>query len=288
MNSLPARLVALAHALEREGRYNHAKWLRAAAASLVTRDAHRRLLPTDIPTLLAESRSLELELAAAGFQVDALAPLTLAADRLEAGVLPMYVDTPDPQVCRTCGHVFAGDISETCPMCGAWRRTYQAFRPVWWLEALNPFEALALMRATPQRISDAVAGLGDDALTRRPSDGGWSLHQVIAHLRDAQDVLAYRVNLMLEEDDPPLIPKAVWAMQGGDVKPAEATAEVLRSYRASRDQTIQTLEGITLKDWWRTGQHAEFGPLTIVETVSYFTAHETSHGAQFDALLAGE
>jgi hypothetical protein len=257
MNPLPARLVALAHALEREGRYNHAKWLRAAAAALVTRDAHSRLLPTDVPTLLAESRSLEVELAAAGLQPDALAPLTLAADRLEAGDLPMYIDAPDPQVCRTCGHLH--DIPETCPVCGAWRRTYQSFRPVWWLEALNPFEALTLMRATPKRIADAIAGLSGEALTRRPVDGGWSLHQVVAHLRDAQDVLAYRVNLMLEEDDPPLIPKAVWAMQGGDAKSAETTAEVLRAYRASRDQTIHTLESITLKDWWRTGRHGEFG-----------------------------
>lgn len=287
MSNLPARLVALAHALEREGRYNHAKWLRAAAAACVNADAYRGLLATDLATMAAESRALGAELAAAGFQPDALAILNLAGDRLAAGDLPMYVDTPDPRVCRTCGHVFGLEAPEHCPTCGAWSRTFQVFRPVWWLEALNPFEALALMRATPDRIARAIAGLDEARLQRKPPAGGWSLHQVIAHLRDAQDVLAYRVNLMLEEDDPPLVPKAVWALQSGDAKPAETTASVVAAYRASREQTARTLESIALKDWWRTGRHAEFGPLNIVQTVSYFTAHETSHGAQFDALLAG-
>lgn len=286
MSNLPARLTALAHALEREGRYNHAKWARAAAASRVNADAYRSMLATDRPTMVAESRALEAELAAAGFQPDALAILRLAGDHLAAGDLPMYIDAPDPRVCRTCGHVFGADGPDTCPTCGAWQRTFQAFRPVWWLEALNPFEALALMRATPDRIAGAIAGLGEPRLQRKPADGGWSLHQVIAHLRDAEDVLAYRVNLMLEEDDPPLAPKAVWALQSGDAKPTETTATVLAAYRASREQTARTLEGIPLKDWWRTGRHGEFGPLTIAQTVSYFTAHETSHGAQFDALLS--
>jgi len=62
---------------------------------------------------------------------------------------------------------------------------------------------------------------------------------------------------MLEEDDPPLEAKAV-----------------------------RTLEGLPVKVWWRTGRHTEFGPLTILQTVSCCTAHEGSHGAQFDALLA--
>ncbi len=286
MNNLLSRLYSLAHAMEREGRYNHAKWLRAAMTSLIARDGYAGMLATDGATLLAESRGLEADLAAAGLQRDALAVLRLAADRLEAGDLPMFIDAPDPRVCRTCGQVFVADAPDTCPTCGAWRRTLQTIRPNWWFEALNPFEALTVMQATPARIAGAIDGLSASILQRPAPDGGWSLHQVIAHLRDAQDLLAYRVNLILEEDDPPLEAKAVWAMQGGNAKPKESTHDVLRVYRASREQTVRTLEGLPVKDWWRTGRHTEFGPLTILQTVSYFTAHETSHGAQFDALLA--
>jgi len=43
---------------------------------------------------------------------------------------------------------------------------------------------------------------------------------------------------------------------------------------------VAKLEGMPLADWWRTGEHEEFGTVTLLEQVSYFTKHERDHWRQ--------
>jgi hypothetical protein len=39
-----------------------------------------------------------------------------------------------------------------------------------------------------------------------------------------------------------------------------------------------------LADWWRTGQHEEFGNITLRQQVSYFATHEMTHLSQIESL----
>ncbi|NTV75556.1 MAG: hypothetical protein HGA66_15305, partial [Holophaga sp.] len=38
------------------------------------------------------------------------------------------------------------------------------------------------------------------------------------------------------------------------------------------------------RDWWRTGQHTEFGELKLFQQASYFACHELAHMAQIKRL----
>src|SRR5258708_31868234 len=64
-------------------------------------------------------------------------------------------------------------------------------------------EYLAALEATPHRVRTLVDGLDDDALSRRPADGLFTLRENVAHLRDI-DAEGYerRVALMIEEEHP--------------------------------------------------------------------------------------
>jgi hypothetical protein len=44
------------------------------------------------------------------------------------------------------------------------------------------------------------------------------------------------------------------------------------------------LESLPLADWWRTGQHGEFGVVSIKQQVSYFASHELTHLPQIERL----
>lgn len=44
------------------------------------------------------------------------------------------------------------------------------------------------------------------------------------------------------------------------------------------------LESIPLRDWWRIGQHEEFGTVTLRQQVSYFASHEITHLPQIELL----
>ena len=133
-------------------------------------------------------------------------------------------------------------------------------------------------------VAGLLAGLDEAHLSRPGDDGGWSMRQVVAHLRDAEGVLRFRVQLMIEQDNPTLESLAVFAWAAaGDDRP-ETTAAIFQTYEASRRETLALLHRLPPSDWQRTGQHKEFGQVTIQQQASYFSAHEQTHLAALSAL----
>lgn len=281
------RLMALASRLEREGQYNVAKLARAAADALLRQAAHAHELPADKRILADETEQLAASLAAHAVGADLVAALRLGATALAAGRLTLADETPDVYVCRTCGHPAAGAPPARCPICGAWPQTFQHWPAVYWLDDLDPPAALERLRQTPIAVAALLQGLSEEALRREPAPGAWSLHNAVSHLRDAQGVLAHRLELMLAEENPALSSLAVfeWAQAAAQNQPT--TQEVFAEYLAARARLVARLAEIPLADWWRTGRHEEFGVVTIRQQASYFAAHESTHLAQMEQLAAG-
>jgi uncharacterized damage-inducible protein DinB len=277
-------LLALAAKLEGEGQYNIAKLLRAAADAMARRAAHALNLPTDTTGLRSEIERAAAALSTLDVGTDLVAALRRGGAVMAEGRLPLVHETPHPYVCRTCGHTVLGEPPGKCPTCGAWSATFQQFLSVYWLDDLEPFAALERLRRTPEDVAALVDGLSEETLTRQPKAGGWSIRQVVSHLRDAQGVLSARLDLMLEEDNPPLTSQAVFEWAAREEARPPTTQEVFDTYSASRQETIARLKSIPLTDWWRTGQHEEFGPVTLRQQASYFAAHECTHFPQMESL----
>ena len=278
------QLLATADRLEGHGQYNLAKLVRAAADSLARRAAYALNLPADAADLIDGLGRLAAELPAHGLSGDLASALTRGAAAMADGRLPLIDETPDPYVCRTCGRLMMTRPTAPCPDCGAWPATFQQFRPVYWLDALGPREALTQLAQTPDVVGGLLARLDEAQLSRPGDDGGWSMRQVVAHLRDAEGVLHSRVQLMIAQDDPTLESLAVFAWAAaGDDRP-ETTAAIFQTYEASRRETLALLHRLPPSDWQRTGQHKEFGQVTIQQQASYFSAHEQTHLAALSAL----
>jgi hypothetical protein len=270
-----AHLLALADRFEGHGQLNIAKLARASADSLARRAAYEVNLPHDSDALLSDLGHLLVALPGFGLSRELARAIDHGASVMREGRLPLIDELPDPYVCRTCGELVLARPESPCAVCGAWPTTFQRFRPIYWLDDLQPEEALAQLRRTPDQVAGLLAGLTEEALARPGPDGGWSIREVITHLRDAEGVLRRRVQLMTEQDNPPLQSLAVfeWASAGGD----EATSEIWAAYLASRRETLGLLEGLPAAGWRRTGQHQEFGEVTILQQASYFSAHEQTH-----------
>jgi predicted Zn-ribbon and HTH transcriptional regulator len=277
MGDTIAGTLALAARLEGEGQYNIAKLLRAGAASAINRAAFKLVLPADKAQLSGEIMRAIGALSILEADKSLLAALQHGAAAMAEERLPLIDVTPNPYVCRTCGFIVLVKPAAACPVCNAHPSTFQVFLPVYWLEVFDPFQALKHLGLVPVVVSGYLDGLSDEAVTRQPPDGGWSIYKILLHLRDAQYLLNFRLGLMLEQEKPMLESQAVfeWADQE-DVSPPNQTA-VFESYRQSRQQTLARLEGLPLKDWWRMGLHQEFGTVTILQQASYFAAHELTH-----------
>lgn len=279
-----AHLLALADRLEGHGQYNVAKLARASADSLARHAAYVLDLPRDEEELLSDLNHLLIALPGFGLGEALGAAMNRGAAAMAEGRLPLIDETPDPWVCRTCGALLMAPPDAPCPTCGAWPATFRHVKPVYWLDELQPAAALALLRETPETVAGLLAGHDEAQLGRPAPDGGWSIRQVVAHLRDAEGVLNGRVRLMVEQDNPTLESLAVFAWATSEENRPPTTAEVFKTYRDSRDQTLETLERLSPADWQRAGQHKEFGPVTIQQQASYFSSHEQTHLATLVAL----
>jgi hypothetical protein len=273
-------LLSLALRLEGEGQYNLAKIARAKADSMSRCAAWELNLPSNKETLVRDIGHL-----AASLDDDDLATTFRAgASALAEGRLPLIHETPHPYVCRTCGHLTLGGVPEKCPDCGAWAGTFQWFPPVYWLEALDPAEALERLRKTPLEVAALIEGLTEEQMTRQPADGGWAIRNIVAHLRDAQGVISFRIDLFLKEENPVLESKAVFAWARDENERPPSTREIFETYQASRREMLAKVESLPFADWWRTGRHEEFGVVSIKQQVSYFASHEVTHLPQIESL----
>jgi len=277
-------LLALASRLEGEGQYNIAKLLRGAADAMARRAAYQLKLPSDTAKLSGEIERAVAVLSTLEVGADLVSALKRGGAAMAQGRLPLINETPHAYVCRTCGHTALGEPAAKCPTCGAWPATFQQFLPVYWLDDLEPFAALETLRQTPAEVAALLDGLSENALTRQPKGGGWSIREVVSHLRDAQGVLSARLDLMLQEENPRLTSQAVFEWATREEARPPTTQEIFDTYSVSRCETIDRLESIPLKDWWRIGQHEEFGPVTLRQQASYFAAHESTHLPQIESL----
>ena len=275
------QLLSLALRLESEGQYDIAKLARAQADAISRHAAWELNLPNDKETLAADIERIAATLDDADLQ----AVFRAGASALTAGRVPLIQETPHPYVCRTCGHLALTNPPKQCPTCGAWGESFQWFPPVYWLEALDPVEALEQLRQTPLEVAALIEGLSEEAMTRPAPDGGWAIRNVVSHLRDAQGVLDFRIDLFLKEKNPVLEMKQVWTWAKDESERPPSTREIFETYLSTRREVIAKLESIPLADWWRTGQHEEFGIVSIKQQVSYFASHELTHLPQIERLV---
>lgn len=277
-------LLSLALQLEGDGQYNLAKLARATADGLARRAAYQSITPTSKQKLIIDIEKICVTLSNLEVDEELLAAFRLGALALSEDRLPSIHETPNPYVCRTCGYLILGEAPKKCPVCEARGRTFQRFPPIYWLEALDPPEAMSQLQETPLAVAALMDGITEQAMHQSAEDGGWALRNIISHLRDAQDVFAYRIDLFLKEDDPVLEMKAVWTWARNESEHSSSTREIFEAYLNSRHETITKLKAIPLVDWWRSGRHEEFGRVSIKNQVSYFASHELTHLPQIEKL----
>lgn len=268
---------ALAARLEEEGQYNLAKLVRASCDTLTRQDAYQLDLSGQKAELAGETMRTISAFTSLGIDPQLVAGMQRGVAALSEDRLPQIEETPDPYICRACGYVSWVRPAASCPTCGAWSSTFQHHKPVYWLDALDPYAALGKLRQTPVDVAALVDGLDESQLSSPAPDNGWSIRNIITHLFDAQRVLQFRINLMLEQENPLLKSLAVFDWATNEKERPASTHEILADYTASRRSTLSRLESIPLSDWWRMGRHQEFGAVTVRQQASYFALHEIIH-----------
>jgi hypothetical protein len=150
-------------------------------------------------------------------------------------------------------------------------------------------DLLDALRATPDTLKYLLQGISQDqASTARGGDEGWSVVEVMCHLRDAEERNLLRIKLMHNQNNPILegYDHDQWALERNYA--AARLDEALPAFLKFRAETIKELEALSPGDWERPGTHTEMGPITVINYVNHLVSHDAVHLAQIARQLQGK
>lgn len=113
------------------------------------------------------------------------------------------------------------------------------------------------------------------SMDKKPSDGGWTASQCLAHLADAEISLALRVRMMLTSVGYKFISwdEDAFAVIKEDRDPRTS----IESFISLRKGTLEILETLSDTQLSRSGTRANGEPITIIEYVAMMSRHVRAH-----------
>jgi hypothetical protein len=150
-------------------------------------------------------------------------------------------------------------------------------------------DLLDALRAAPEVLEGLLDGCTQEqANAARGGDEGWSVVEVVCHLRDAEERALERMRLMRDEDNPVITAynQEAWAKERNYA--ATDLREALAAFNRFRAQHIAELAQLSPQQWERSGQHEERGNMTISSHTLHMAAHDAIHAAQIARQLKGE
>jgi hypothetical protein len=142
-------------------------------------------------------------------------------------------------------------------------------------------ELVEALQATPEALAGLLHNVTQtQAQQARGGNEGWSVVEVVCHLRDAEEFNLKRMQAMRNETNPPI---AGWDQEalarehnyaGDDLRRAFAAFQRLRT------QNLAELAALTPEQWERIGIHAKHGETTIFNHTLHVAWHDAVHLAQ--------
>lgn len=139
-----------------------------------------------------------------------------------------------------------------------------------------------------QQVPDLRQALADIPVGewRRPaSEGGWSAHQMVAHMRDVE-VQAYvpRVHRLLAEAQAVLADFDAEGFMAAHYDRAEPLDQMVEDLDRARRAVRAALRTRDSQAWSRTGRHPALGVCTVQAWVERAVAHFEEHLGQLETL----
>jgi uncharacterized damage-inducible protein DinB len=144
---------------------------------------------------------------------------------------------------------------------------------------------LKVQAATPTKLRRLLKGQPARALTRPPAPGKWSVRQIVAHLADAEVVVAYRMRTILSRSGTAIqaFDQNEWAADGRYDQ--ADTEEALAAFVALRRLNLRLLKRLAPAERARYGMHQERGKENLDRIATMVAGHDLNHLGQIEGIL---
>ena len=113
------------------------------------------------------------------------------------------------------------------------------------------------------------------SMDKKPSDGGWTASQCLAHLADAEISLALRLRMMLTSDGYKF---SSWDEDAFAVIKEDRDPRIsIETFKSLRLGNIEILQSLSEKDLARTGARPNGEQITIIDYVARMSSHVRAH-----------
>ena len=143
-------------------------------------------------------------------------------------------------------------------------------------EFARPFvDRLARFRDT---LASVTAGWSSEQAHWRPTEGAWSLVEIVGHLLDEErDDFRPRLRLTLADPGaawPPIDPEGAVLQRRHQERQLD---ELLAEWRSERDESLAWLRSLAAPRWENTYEHPAQGPLRAGDMLVSWTNHDVLH-----------
>lgn len=153
-------------------------------------------------------------------------------------------------------------------------------------EQRPPEVVLPQLAGFPEEVTRAISGYSREALVRPGRDGGWGVVEILAHLRDWEEIFFARSQAIVEQDYPylPAYDDDLWPIER-DYR-GQDPLKTLDQFRELRGRHVAFLQGIPIEAWQRLGNHGHLGEISLLWMANHMVEHDRGRLEQIRDVLA--
>lgn len=145
---------------------------------------------------------------------------------------------------------------------------------------------ITLMGNTLKILNTILAPVSQqEATIYRDSGEGWTVLEVLCHLRDFDVIFYERAKSVIEQDRPTFVPRDHEAMVIENKYNEQDLKQVLADLNRSRAEFIAFFESLTPEQWERAGIHPEYGDFPLTRSLIQVGTHDVNHIEQITRIL---
>lgn len=146
-------------------------------------------------------------------------------------------------------------------------------------------QPLAVLADTARALERLIDGVPASELRKRPAADKWSAGEILAHLADAEIVIAFRLRVILGAPGAAIAAydQDSWVTSGHYEK--RDPRRSVEQFRVVREANLALLESLTPGQWQQYGIHSERGQETIEHIIRMTAGHDINHLRQIERIL---
>jgi len=128
-----------------------------------------------------------------------------------------------------------------------------------------------------EEVRSFTQGLSEQNLKERPSPDKWSLHELVLHLIETQDIFIQRLTRLLVEEKPDIEPFEPDRARREGLYLVEHLEGRLATFTEQRATLVKLLQTLADNQWLREGKHPDIRHYTVEKCMEGLMRHEEHH-----------